>query len=370
MNKKTKIILDTLMEHGLITKEEDLTGGDKTSLMFDYMIRKYGYLLENDINTILPDSYFQKGETIHDVMVLLGKYFLSNPQIFEDREKLLEGDTETFSSEKRPFSSKIELPNEPVIFLSNHWFKDDVLATILAAKRRAFIIFGSLPQFYGTIDGWMAAKNGSVMVNRKVAESKGTSVEKGKYVLSKGMSLMVCPEGVWNKSPNQIMLPLWNGFYRMAKKEDGSFYPVVPIIHYISNTHKPGKDNPIHTIVDDPIYLDGMNEQEAVEYIRDRMITWSYKLMEKYGTTTREELLKGYSSSVEAWEDELRKRVATAAKYDTEIEIAADRHPRVTPLSIWEPISQLEVTKANAAEVEHAKKLVKELKSNDFQHRF
>lgn len=375
MNKKTKIIIDELKKAGLITKEEDLTAGDKTNLIFDYMIKHYSYLLDTETDKVLSKENFEKGKIIHEIILKFGKYFLKNPQIIENREKLLNGDNETFSNvDKSNFSEDAKLPEGPVIFVTNHGFKDDILATILAAKRRAFIVFGSLPQFYGTIDGILSAKNGVIMVNRKVDKSKSSSIEKGKYALANGTSLMICPEGVWNKKPNGGMLDFWSGFYRIAQKEDGTFYPIIPIVHYISNTHKPGKENPIHTIVDDPIILDGMSQKEGVEYVRTRMLSWYWKLIEKYGKTTRKELLDGYDSSTEAWEDELTERVKTADKYDLEIEISADKVKKddllKEQLEVWETIANLKITKENAKEVVEAKKLVKELKRNDFQHRF
>ncbi len=371
MKAVTREIVDELINAGLIKDESDLTANDKTNFIFDYMVRKYSYLLQNDEETIMPDDCFRKGKIMHEIIVNFGKYFLKNPQIIENRYELLAGDSETFSDRNREsMKSTVTLPDGPVIFLSNHGFKDDVLATIIAAKRRAFIVFGSLPQFYGTVDGLLSAKNGVVMVNRKVSKSKSTSVAKGKYALEHGVSLMICPEGVWNKSPNMPMLNFWDGFHRIAKKDDGTYYPIVPIVHYISNTHKPGKDNPIHTVVDDPIILDGMTDEEAMEYVNTRMVTWYWKLMEKFGFTTRDELLNNYSNMTEAWEDELEKRVATADKYDYEIEISADRRKEIDPIKVWEPIANLETTKENALEVTKAKVKVKELKSNDFQHRF
>lgn len=371
MNKESRFILNELLRLGLIKNDNDLTAGESTSVIFDYMVKNYSYLLDNDIDVSLPKSDFEKGKIIHKIIIKLGKYFLKNPQIIENRAKLLEGDNEIFSGEDRKnFEGKAKVGDEPVIFVTNHGFKDDVLATILASEKRAYIVFGSLPQFYGTIDGLLACKNGVVMVNRKVSESKKSSIERSKYVLKNGTSLMVCPEGVWNKKPNGGMLDFWSGFYRIAKKEDGTFYPIVPIIHYINNTHKPGKDNPIHTIVDDPIILDGMNEEDGIAYVRDRMQTWYWKLIEKFGKSSREEVLKGYKDATEAWEDELEKRVATTGKYDLEIEISADKRSKDDPLLVWEPIANQEITRENALEVTKAKELVKELKRNDFQHRY
>ena len=375
MNNKTKLIMEELKKAGFIKNDADLTANVQTKMIFDYMVEHYSFLLDPMREVSLPDSYLNSGKFLHEIIMKFGKYFLKSPQIIENRAELLENDREVFPDEcRQKLNLKVKIPNEPVVFLTNHGFKDDVLATLLAAQRRAFIIFGSLPQFYGTIDGLLSAKNGVIMVDRKVDASKTSSVEKGKYALAHGMSLMVCPEGVWNKKPNGGMLEFWSGFYRMAQKEDGTFYPIVPIIHYISNTYEGGKDNPIHTIVDDPIILDGMSPGEGITYVRTRMLTWYWKLMEKYGCTNRESLLENYDNAVEAWEDELRKRVATADRYDIEIETTADKRRKddltAEQLLVWEPIANLDENRYNCLDVEYARKLVKEIKQNDFQHRF
>lgn len=360
MQKKTRKILDELIAKNLITKEEDLTAGQKTNFMFDYIVQNYAYLLEHDVDVVLPDSTFEKGDNFHTLITQYGKYFLKNPQIIEDRYKLLRNDPKTFPDRDRASLGKVELPKEPTIFISNHHFKDDVLGTILAANRRAFILFGSLPQLYGTLDGLLAIKNGVAVVNRKVEDSKHASIEKCQYILKKGMDLIIYPEGVWHKKPNGQMLDFYSGFYRTAQKEDGSFYPIVPIVHYINNTHKKGKDNPIHTVIDDPIYFEGKNPKEEIRQVRETMLTWYYKCMENYGVTTRSELLQGYDNATEAWEAELEERIKTADRYDKEIEFSADKRNPEDTLLVWEAIEK----------ATPGIPYVKELRRNDFQHRF
>ena len=366
MNNKTKIIIDELKNAGLITKESDLTGGDSTNIIFDFMMHNYKCLLEPTVDEEELKRSMNKGKIFHDVIMKFGKYFLKNPQVILDADKILQEDKTLFDEEYR--NSK--LTSEPVIYVANHGFKDDILSTMLAINKRSFLVFGSLPQFYGTFDGYMLAQNGIILVNRKVKASRASGVPKAQILLKNGMSVALCPEGVWNKSPNVSILDLWSGFYRMAKKEDGTFYPVVPVINYIQNTHKPGKDNKIYTVVGKPIDVSGLTEEEAIERVRTIMNTWYWKLIEEYGKSTREELLAGFNDSTEAWEDELVKRVKTADKYDLEIEVSADKVKHDDPIKVWESIADLEITKENALEVTRARKLVKELKRNDFQHRY
>lgn len=149
---------------------------------------------------------------IHCIIKALGPYFLKSPQLLENRNFLKNPD---LGGNSVP-DSGIFLPDKPVIWASNHVFKDDTLATILAAKRHAYILFGSLPQFFNTLDGITAFLNGVIMTNRKVSASKKTSIAKAIRVFGYGADLMVFPEGVWNKSPNRLLLDLWPGIYRIA----------------------------------------------------------------------------------------------------------------------------------------------------------
>lgn len=77
------------------------------------------------------------------------------------------------------------------------------------------------------------------------------------------------------------------------------------IVHYIRDCSSQEKDNPIR--------IDNLSERAALEYLRDVLATWYYLMMEVYGKTTRENLLRGAASSIEAWEQQPIDRIKTAA---------------------------------------------------------
>ena len=64
---------------------------------------------------------------------------------------------------------------------------------------------------------------------------------------------------------------------------------VVPIIHYIDDMQVLKKSNIIHTVIDKPIPMYKMDEENALICLRDTLATWQYKMACKYGNTTREE---------------------------------------------------------------------------------
>lgn len=123
-----------------------------------------------------------------------------------------------------------------------------------------------------------------------------------------GVDLLIYPEGTWNMTPNALSPDLWPGVYRIACETGAK---VIPIIHYLRDNNT-SKSNPIHTVVDDPIRIDDMSEQQALSYIRDIFATWYYLMIEAYSKSTRDEILGTFSfvvaTAVRGTEDILRFR--------------------------------------------------------------
>ena len=89
---------------------------------------------------------------------------------------------------------------------------------------------------------------------------------------------------------------------------------------WIRNTEDPSPENVIHTVVDEPLRLDDLPEKEALSLLRDRMATWYYLMMERYGQSTRQDLLSDFGSSEEAWEDYIAEHTRPIYYYDKEID--------------------------------------------------
>lgn len=265
---------------------------------------------------------------------------------------------------------EIILSNEPVIFCVNHRFTDDALGSVCAVPRHAYILFGSLPMFFNTVDGISAWLNGVILCNRKVAASRRTAAENAVRLLQMRGNLLIFPEGVWNKTPSRLMLDYWPGVYRIAKATGAK---VVPVVHYIRNTDDPSPENVLYTVVDEPLRLDDLSEKDALSLLRDTMATWYYLMMERYGQTTRQELLEGFSSSDEAWESYLAMHTGKIPYYDKEIETTADYRPKSTVLAqnVYGPIVDIQIiTPENARAVADAIRIVGQACRLDFQRRF
>ncbi len=331
-----------------VTGPADFLGETRPSFLFWPMVKMMRPLLSCDPDKMISKSSICVRKILHPILLKLLPAFLEYKQVIE---------------------RKIDIPKEPVIWCPTHCFKDDVAASIGTA-RHAYILFGSFPMFFNTLDGVGAYINGVAMCNRKVKASKLASMEAARRLLNMDMDMLVFPEGVWNKTPDKLILPLWPGAYRLSK-ETGC--KIIPVIHYLADPHKKYEGNVIHTVIADPISMDGLDEQEGQALLRDTMATWYYRLMEKYGQSTREELLDGFETADDAWESYMAMHTGCVKYYDREIELCADYRPKqiVRPEDVWQSVANIQnVHAGNAAHVRYARELVAREKHRDFQRRF
>lgn len=358
-SRKTQKIVASLNRN--IQGIEDVTGGKHPSKLFHLWGRQIGKLMGEAWRPTRMSIRIRR--IIHPLFTLLGKRILINPQVIENRIHLK-------SQVMVKLDKEIILSNEPVIFCVNHRFTDDALGSVCAVPRHAYILFGSLPMFFNTVDGISAWLNGVILCNRKVAASRRTAAENAVRLLQMGGNLFIFPEGVWNKTPSRLMLDYWPGVYRIAKATGAK---VVPVVHYIRNTDDPSPENVLYTVVDEPLRLDDLSEKDALSLLRDTMATWYYLMMERYGQTTRQELLEGFSSSDEAWESYLAMHTGKIPYYDKEIETTADYRPKSTVLAqnVYGPIADIQtITPENARAVADAIRIVGQACRLDFQRRF
>lgn len=358
-NRKTQEIIASLNRN--IQGIEDVTGGKHPSKLFYLWGKQRSRMLDTEWQPTLHGIRHRR--IIHPIVTSLSGKFLSNPQVFENRAQLKNPSATVLDNE-------IVLDDAPIIICSNHRIKDDALATLCAVPRHAYILFGSLPMFFNTVDGISAWLNGVILCNRKVAASRRTAAENAVRLLQMGGNLLIFPEGVWNKTPSRLMLDYWPGVYRIAKATGAK---VVPVVHYIRNTDDPSPENVLHTVVDEPLRLDDLSEKDALSLLRDTMATWYYLMMERYGQTTRQELLEGFSSSDEAWESYLAMHTGKIPYYDKEIETTADYRPKSTVLAqnVYGPIADIQnITPENARAVADAIRIVGQARRLDFQRRF
>lgn len=170
------------------------------------------------------------------------------------------------------------LPKDrPIIFAATHGLKDDIAIGLCAAGRHTYLLFASLPDFYGTIDGPSLWLNGVLLLDRKNKESRNAAKAKMKYAMSLGADILMYPEGTLNKTENLIVQKLFPGIYDVAIECNALIVPIAIV--------QEGKN--VYAKTCDAFDICQYERQEGLNILRDVMASAKYELMEKYSKISR-----------------------------------------------------------------------------------
>lgn len=333
----------------------NLYGDSEPSKLFYFLASNLAYLMDNDPELVLSKRGVEVRRKLNVLIKAIAPAFLNGKHIIENRKTLIDPSNKEEDDE-------IILPNDPVIWVANHAFKDDTLTSVLLMKRHGYIAFGSLPMFFNTIDGLTAYANGVIMIDRNFEPSKRAIIDKCEKLFSYGADLLIFPEGVHNKTPNKPVLDIWAGVYNISKSLG---VKVVPMAHYLEDYTYQRKKNNVYSVLDDPISFENMTLNEARETLRDTLATWHYLLMEKNSAVvSRDDLLAGYENADEYWTDVLNRYGKTVKYYDTRVETSSDYRPK----KYYSNLMQEEKELISALDIEkETKGLVRLRKEVDFQ---
>lgn len=217
---------------------------------------------------------------------------------------------------------RAKMPHTPVIFAASHGFKEDVEDTLLTAGRQAYILIGSLTQIFKSFQGISAWAAGTVLVDRLDKASRRASKRKMIRALNLGASVIVFPEGTWNKSPNLMMNLLFPGVWDIAKATGVTVAPVA--------THREG--GTVYSILDECFDITEYSREEGMRILRDKLSTLRWELVERYSQCKREALPTGKEAE-KYWKNYVDSLMAEVEFYDYQDELSTAYMDR----SITEP---------------------------------
>ncbi|MBQ8546934.1 MAG: 1-acyl-sn-glycerol-3-phosphate acyltransferase [Lachnospiraceae bacterium] len=234
---------------------------------------------------------------------------------------------------------RARLPKQPVLFAPTHGFREDVEHTVVMAKRQAYVLNGSLTQLYRSIDGITSWLAGVIPIDRTKKESRASAKKKIVYALELGASVIMYPEGTWNKSPNQLMSGFFPGIYDVAK-ESGAL--VVPIA-----TYRNGKK--AYGIMEEAFDICAYDRETGLRVLRDKLATMQYEMMEQYGQAKRTDF--PYGAEADAyWKQYVDDLMAQVKYYDYDVELHTKYVDKTvtSPEEVFAFMKMLEVKKENA----------------------
>ncbi len=190
------------------------------------------------------------------------------------------------ASTKVPYKIVIEercqlLSVRPVIYAVNHFCFADTPIIGRIVPKRSYILAGK--QRLRGADLLYFILNGVIFADRKDKEDMAASKQAMITYLKKGRSVIMFPEGTWNLTENQLMLPMKWGIIDIAKEVGAQI--VVVVLEYDRERKK------CYVRFGEPmIFTSEGNKAEAVSRLRDAMATMRWEFWERKGVFSRAKL--------------------------------------------------------------------------------
>lgn len=162
------------------------------------------------------------------------------------------------------------LPSKPIIFAANHSAFQDTPIMLRVTRRRSHALLGK--QNLAFIDRVFFALNGTIWVDRRDKADMAATKDGILAYLRKGQSVLWFPEGTWNLTPSQLMMPMKWGIIEVARSAGAQIIPAALDYDREANTCR------IKFGI--PMAGDALeNKAEAIRDLRDTMATLRWDLM-------------------------------------------------------------------------------------------
>lgn len=202
------------------------------------------------------------------------------------------------------------MPHGPKIFAATHTYsREDIAWAISLAGEQSYLLTNAWRELLYTSDGLALWASGIILVDRYDKANRRASIEKAKRVLELGGNVLMFPEGVWNMSENQLVRKLYPGVHKIATLSGA---PVIPI-----STMMYGDQ--FYVSKGSALYLSKLEQHDAIQKLRDCLATLKWEIMERYGSSTREELLHGRKPA-DYWNEHIESYIARQVVYEREEE--------------------------------------------------
>lgn len=162
------------------------------------------------------------------------------------------------------------LPGKPIIFAANHSAFQDTPIMLRVTTRRSYALLGT--QNLAFIDRVFFALNGTIWVDRRDKADMAATKDGILAYLQKGQSVLWFPEGTWNLTASQLMMPMKWGIIEVARSAGAQIIPAALDYNREANTCR--------IKFGAPMAGDALeNKAEAIRDLRDTMATLRWDLM-------------------------------------------------------------------------------------------
>jgi hypothetical protein len=215
--------------------------------------------------------------------------------------------------------------DSPKIYAMTHIGKYDIEMAMEALKDHTYVLLGDAKYMYQTIDDLFLRLIGVIYVDVYNAEDRYIAKETAIKVLQQGGNVLWCPEGIWNITENQIVLPCSYGIIEAAIRSKAHIVPVA--------IEQRGKDfyMKIGSEVTVEEYQNVPNDKLiAIRELRENLATLRWQIWENFGSVSRREIPDNYhdefvTARIKEWphftQEEIESRIFRPPGIVTEKEV-------------------------------------------------
>lgn len=178
--------------------------------------------------------------------------------------------------------------DKPVLYACTHIGAHDVEATFEAIKTPCYLFMADAREIYRTLDGMMLYLNGVIFFDTEDKEDKRVAKARALSLLKAGGRLLIYPEGAWNITENEIVMPLYAGTAEMAILTGAEIVPMAIERYGERYMAAIGKN----------LSAEGLKVEDKYELtnqLRDVLADLKWLIWENEGIQPRQELPENYS---------------------------------------------------------------------------
>lgn len=179
---------------------------------------------------------------------------------------------------------------KPVIFACTHIGWKDAYMNFAAVKTHAYLFLGDPRDLYRRVEGLLLHLNGVICVDTDQKRDRFIGKETCVRLLESGGNLLIYPEGAWNVTENQVVMPLFPGTAEIAIRTGAEIVPVAAEQygkHYYVNIGRNIRTNELNL----------SQKKQLTDELRDTLCTLKWEIWERFGADSRKNISDDYSKT-------------------------------------------------------------------------
>lgn len=173
--------------------------------------------------------------------------------------------------------------DKPVIYACTHIGRYDVEMAQLIADAPNYIFFGDPGEVYKRPDAIILFLRGTLYADTAYRDDCHIGKENAVRLLNQGGDLLIYPEGAWNITENQVVMPLYSGTAEIAIRTGAEIVPIA-IEQYGKHYYANVGENISSAGYELP------QKQQLTDILRDTLCTLKWEIWEQFPVTSRASL--------------------------------------------------------------------------------